>query len=413
MSSLAKQKSKRKVRPTFLSLTRQPSSPSRRSLVQVGRKRGKSTGRSRGRSSSRMGGNRVSAPRETVVLNYTKTYSLVHAATSGCMSYYINPNSAFQIDAFTTSTTPGFNAFASRYASYRVKSYHGTIQFANSTIQISTSRFVPLTTNVCHSNTNLGITPATGGAIVDIQAFTSLARNTEKTLSSPGGPCSVHRFKRTIASVTGESTNQPGYKALVNAAPTLLTYLVFGCSWDPINIPAGDIVSCEVTVRVNQVVEFLDYIDTLTSLEGPKTCAACEFLKGREYVPCICETKGECALCGWTRPCTEEYPLPSCPREVFVMDLEPPSESRLQRSSSHKDLYSRSIDESVAQFTPKHFARSKSCKVIVRQANPSELEVRMSTARTNSLQNLGHDQQIAAVETYLTTLKTRSKEPSV
>jgi len=103
-----------------------------------------------------------------------------------------------------------------------------------------------------------------------------------------------------------------------------------------------------VAVNIDVTVEFSDYIDTLTSFDGPRTCAACEMLKDREYVPCICGTSGDCGNCGWGRPCSEEFPLPNCPRERFTMRLEPPKV--LLRSKSLGDVLkkNRSEPESTA-----------------------------------------------------------------
>lgn len=342
----------RKQRRATLQRSKTPKLLPRSSVTAV--KRGKSS-----RKGGKGGGYSASRPHETIPLTYTKTYTLTHASGGGSSAYYIQTNNT-QLDVFTSSTTPGLQSYQIRYASYRVKSYHGTVQFANSTIQVSTSRFAPLTGIVCHSNTTLGITPTTGGVLLDLTPYSCLAKNQEKTIGAPGSPNTVISFKRAISSVTGESWMQTSNKALVGASPASPTYLAIGIAWDPTGLPVGDVVSCEVTVRITQVIEFLDYVDTLTSFEGLKICAACEFLKNREYVPCVCGTRGVCVNCGSSRPCSEEYPVSTCPREKLYMDVRPPTIEFLLKSKSAKDLFRRDSD--------------------------NELESRLSLAKDNSKQ---------------------------
>jgi len=347
----------RKQRRSTLQRSKTPKSIPRPVVTSV--QRGKKAFRGR-----RGGGYSASRPMEKASLTYTATYHLTSASSTGFRAYYILTNGS-QVDPFISSSTPGLSSYFARYASYRIRSYHGTVQFANSTLQnLSTpSRYVPLTGMVCHSNTTLGITPTTGGAAINLIPYSSLAKNQEKTIGAPSSPNTIIPFRRTILSVTGENVMQSSYKALGGAIPASPTYLAFGINWDPTGLPIVpplDVIDCEVTVRLTQDFEFLDYVDTLTSFEGLKMCAACQFLQEREYVPCICSTRGACINCGSTRPCSEEFPLPTCPREKLYMDVRAPTVEYLLRSKSAKDLFRRDSD--------------------------NELEARLSLAKDNSKQ---------------------------
>jgi len=266
----------------------------------------------------------TSPPKTTVWMGYKQTLQLTSTLATGHRAYYLESNHAFQVDPFATSTTPGFASYAARYASYRVRAYKGSISFENNSIA-STLGFSSGSTFVCHANTNLGVT--SGGSNTAIQSFAALGRNSMVPLPAVGGPAAVHRFNRSVSSVTGESVSKDAYKSLVNGAPADLTYLVFGFEM-PATGFTGNIPQCAVSVNLEILVDFLDFIDTLTSFVQNPKCAACAYAEGAEYTPCRCGTRSACLLCGWTRPCSELHPVATCPISHTKALLTPPSSER-------------------------------------------------------------------------------------
>jgi len=247
--------------------------------------------------------------------------------------YPIYSNGAFAPDPSspaTYTTTPGFSVPALQYAAYRVIRYKGKIAFLNLTA-------TPADTVVCHTNSNLGAN--NGGSVpVDILQFAANRPtiNTVRPIQASGtGPCrAVHTFRHSVSKIAGESTMQPGYKALTNTVPAILTYIVFG--W---NAAANVVNGMEVSVELEMEVEFLDYIDTLTSFASEDArlaslgkpeiskCAGCKAVEQLEMLPCPdvnCSIVDTCTNCGFARRCSENCQSPRCPFRADTVKLIPP-----------------------------------------------------------------------------------------
>jgi len=263
-------------------------------------------------------------PRTSVWMNYRQTIPIATTLASGFAAYYLESNHLFQMDPSVSSTTPGFSSYAGRYATYRVRAYKGSVSFENSSFG-STLGVSSGSSYVCHSNTNLGV--SSGGSHTSLEAFSCLAKNSIRPLAAVGGPPSVHVFNRSIRSIVGENVMKDSYKSLVNGAPSSLTYLVFGFKM-PSTTFTGNLPSCTATITMMVLVDFLDYIDTLTSFEQIQKCAACAALSEKSYVPCRCGTRGECRLCHWECPCSEDHRLHSCPLVRVKAELRPPLQRR-------------------------------------------------------------------------------------
>jgi len=278
--------------------------------------------------------------RKKVWLKYVSQQSLGGGAHVG-FAYPIYSNAAFAVDPSAPAgytTTPGFSVPATQYAAYRVLRYRGKISFENTTA-------IPAQTIVCHSNTALGA-PNGGGTAVDLLQFAANRPkvNTIKPIQgSGGGPNRVeHRFNHSVAFIAGETVNQPGYKSLTNTVPSILTYIVFGY------VSAANLATMQMGVELEMLVEFLDYIDTLTSFqsEGERLaklgtteilkCAGCKAVEEIELLPCPdpnCCIVDLCSNCGFSRRCSMNCQSPRCPFRADTVRLIPPL---VRKASSSK-----------------------------------------------------------------------------
>lgn len=306
-----------------------------------GNKKQKRRKGSRGPRTSRVS-KTLTPARSVVWLKYVSTQTLGLANHS--FGYPIYTNGAFAVDPSSPSgftTTPGFSVRAAQYAAYRVRRYKGSVTFENTTA-------TPAETVVCHTNSNLGTSNGGSGTIDLLQFAANRPQiNTIRPIqSSAGGPNkAVHRFRHTIASIAGESIMQPGYKSLTNTVPTNLTYLVFG--W----VGTSNVTSMSVSVELMMEVEFLDYIDTLTSFASEKDrllalgkpevsmCAGCKAVQQIEFAPCPdpkCVCEDSCTNCGFSRRCSANCQSPRCPYKLETIVLRSPmvktdSRSRIQQ----------------------------------------------------------------------------------
>jgi len=251
----------------------------------------------------------VQSARSFVKLCFVSNYTCAATAGAGFkgLSFAISPNSAFVPDILTqgpNSTTPGFSTMSIKYASYIVHGYETEIGFSNQTTA------VPTVACVCHSNTALGVSGAAGVDIA-IQSFAALRSDVNFMKEIGGGAgdsnCTYKKFM-SIERVTGESSKLPGYKSVSSGSPSLLTYLVFGTQ----NITTTTATNVSVMVKLTMWVEFLDYIDTLTSFVdrtnlgdfSPLMCAGCTYLSQLpDYEPCPCGCLISCSTCKYTIPC--------------------------------------------------------------------------------------------------------------
>jgi len=281
------------------------------------------------------------------------------ATTTLCRAYMIESNAAFAVDPAAPTgwtTTPGFSVLATNYASYRVLRYKGTISFENISGTGNGSSVV------CHSNSALGVA-AGGSNSVDLAQFAANRPtfNTIKPIAagSLGGAAIkvVHSFDHTIPSITGESINQPGYKSATNTIPSILTYIVFGVV---VQVTQTNL-QYDCQVKLKMLVEFSDYIDTLTSFETsqptpqserdrllslgepPKfqPCAGCKYVTSLEQGPCPdpdCKIVDMCSNCGCKRRCSLFCQSSRCPWRADTIKLLLPE---LSRKNSSKVLESR------------------------------------------------------------------------
>jgi len=309
-----------------------------------GKRRGKKDGRARGKRLGGMGAV-LTPPKRVVELEYIQIQVLGATAHTG-FGYPLQTNGAFAVDPSAPTgyaTTPSFSVPATQYAAYRVRSYSGSVTFTNLTA-------VAADTIVCHSNTALGT--ASGGTVTNLLQFKANrpSINTVKAIAPLGSGANkvTHRFKHTIASIVGESIMQPGYKSLTNTVPSILSYLVFG--WiATANTTAG----MEVSVVLRMKVEFLDYIDTLTSFASEELrlkslgdplqrpmCAGCRAVSELEFAPCPdekCSCVDMCTNCGYKRRCSLNAQSPKCPWKADTICLLPPE---MTKQLSKKSLAS-------------------------------------------------------------------------
>jgi hypothetical protein len=283
------------------------------------------------------------------------------------IAYPIVSNNAYAVDSSAPApftTTPGFSIGSIAYSSYRVHSYRGKIVFSAESASAANS--YPITTTVCHSNSALGA--SSGGTTgIDVLQFAAL-RPGFNTIKQVGGGLSgpstcTHSFSHTISSITGESTMQPGYKSATNAGPSISSYIVFGVESQGVGGQAVTIVLVELTMKV----EFLDYIDTLTSLflDGVAgqplkiRCGGCANLATMEFNRCTCGQEDVCTTCRCYLPCCDARPSVRCTRVKILV----PVRSPLDRQSSNKAL------------KPKVFFKVFGCKEPIPQMLKSSAEV--------------------------------------
>lgn len=298
---------------------------------KVGAKKKKGRKNKRKGRTSMKGSSMLTPARSVVWLKYVSTQSLgggVHTS----YGYPLVSNGAFAVDPSAPAgytTTPGFSVRAAQYASYRVRGYKGRIIFENTTA-------VPADTFVCHTNTTLGAASGGSAGINGLQFAANRPQiNTIVPIqSSAGGPNkAVHRFKHSIASIAGESIMQPGYKCLTNTVPALPTYIVFGYQ------AAANLALMTITVDLMMEVEFLDYIDTLTSFSSEEDrlaslgkpqiskCAGCKAVEQIEFASCPdpqCVIEDTCTNCGYSRRCSANCQSSRCPYKEDTVVLRPP-----------------------------------------------------------------------------------------
>jgi len=289
----------------------------------------------RGRTLRSKVGSTLTPPNRTVWLEYVSELALSTGVTKQSFGYPIYTNGAFAVDPNAPSgftTTPGFSVLATNYAAYRVKAYKGSITFSN-TFAASGS------TVVCHSNSALGA--ANGGTSpLDIIQFAANRPtiNTIRPIAATGNGASqvTHTFSHTIPKIAGESVMQPGYKSLTNTVPSILTYIVFG--WYLSTSVSS--FTMTVNVRLRMLVEFLDYIDTLTSFQTEEErlkslgtpaafqpCAGCRQYQTLEAIPCPdpeCHCIDKCTNCGSSRKCIAAAQSTSCPWRAELAIVTPP-----------------------------------------------------------------------------------------
>jgi hypothetical protein len=285
--------------------------------------------------------------------------NLTMSATKS-FAYPIYSNGVFAVDPAAPTgytTTPGFSVLAANYAAYRVRRYKGAITFSGLNGSSTPNSLASIQTCVCHTNSALGASSG-GTAGIDILQFKANRPqlNTAKVLqpidSGKGsiGSKVTHTFNHSIEYIAGESVMQPGYKSATNTIPSIPTYIVFG-------MQSAQTVSdvCSVEVKLAMLVEFLDYIDTLTSYEGEKTplseekrleslgqpiqslpCAGCKYLHSLEYLPCPdpeCSVVDTCTNCGYDHKCTANFQSPRCPYRADTVPLGVP---KLKKQASKK-----------------------------------------------------------------------------
>jgi len=313
-----------------------------------GRRRQKNGGSLRSKTTTLTPANR------TVRLRYVLMVQLPTAVGGVGRAYPLWTNGAFAVDQSAPSgftTTPGFSVLATNYAAYRVRKYRSKVTFSSLTVAS-----IAVDTCVCHTNSLLG-TSAGGTNSINIVQFAANRPeiNTVKQLmpgtTSQPSKC-VHVSSHTISSIAGESIMQPGYKSLTNTIPSIPTYIVFG--WQaPSTVASG---TCSVEVELDMWVEFLDYIDTLTSFTTPdgspmseserlsklgtpaeiQPCAGCKFVKSLEFAPCpdpACTIVDGCTNCGFKRRCSANCQSVRCPYRADTIQLSPPLLTRISSKS--------------------------------------------------------------------------------
>jgi hypothetical protein len=317
--------------------------PSQKSVQRASPKASSLVSRKGPTRSSRGSNSTVQPSRRTYDLKYVSSLKLSSGATGDySIAYPIVSNNAFAVDSAAPSpftTTPGFSIGSIAYSSYRVHSYRGKIVFSSDSASAGSS--LPVVTTVCHSNSALGAS-AGGTTGIDVLQFAALRPgfNTIKQMSGGlGGPSTcTHSFSHSISSITGESTMQPGYKAATNAGPSISSYIVFGVESQAVGVTTITAVLVELTMRV----EFLDYIDTLTSLfldgiAGQSLkfrCGGCAQLATMEFNRCTCGQEDVCTTCRCYLPCCDARPSVRCTRVKVLV----PVRSPLDRQGSNKSL---------------------------------------------------------------------------
>jgi len=291
----------------------------------------------RGRSLRSKVGTTLTPPRKSVWLEYVSEISVGVGGSHQTYAYPLYTNGAYAPDSSSPSgftTTPGFSVPATQYAAYRVRRYKGSVSFANTFAAVGD-------TIVCHSNSNLG--SSSGGAVTaNILQFAANRPNvnTIKPIQATGNGASqvTHRFDHSIPFITGESINQAQYKSATNTVPSSLTYLVWG--WE-LSAPATSF-TMSVSVKLKMLVEFLDYIDTLTSFDvseqerlsklgTPKAftpCAGCASYELLENIPCPdpeCTIVDKCTNCGALRRCIMGAQSQRCPYRAETAKVTPPT----------------------------------------------------------------------------------------
>jgi len=303
-------------------------------IAQLSRRQGKRAKRKRQpRSSKRKGrggglGTSPQPSRKVVRLTFVTRVGLATGGASDFFAYPLLTNGAFapdQAGAPPYSMTPGFSSLSALYSKYRVTKYHYKVMFSNES-NLDNQVFV------CNSNSALGAA-AGGSTAIDLTQYVALRKGFNKTkalASSSGGPAVVTiSGAHTIKSVYGDSPfTDPGFKAATNAVPTIQTFLVLGLA------APGANATVLADVQIDMEVEFLDYIDTITSLgedSQPRCfssspvnflCAACDRLKNPwpgdhdddPWESCVCGKKFECKNCHSILPCGNWYRVPDCTR---------------------------------------------------------------------------------------------------
>jgi len=278
--------------------------------------------------------------RQTVTLEFPSQFQLTASTTHNSWAYPLYTNAAYAPDPEAPSgysATPQFSVWAARYASYRVKKYYGEVSFSS---QLAAGDSCD--TVVLHSNTKLAATG--GGTLANVVLFaaTRPGLNTVKPIGQAANNDSLvkHHFSHNISSITGESIMQPGYAAITSTIPSILTNLTFAIS-KPTNFAGNGTVNCNL--KLFMVIEFFDYIDTLTSLwNTPEdkeflrpNCGGCWAASQVESDPCVCGTVDKCTNCFYTRKCQNTCRSSRCPVVKQLNQIYPPV---LQRSKSSKQV---------------------------------------------------------------------------
>jgi hypothetical protein len=171
--------------------------------------------------------------------------------------------------------------------------------------------------------------------------------NTVKPIQATGGgECKVtHHFSHSIPFITGETINQPGYKCLTNTVPSIPTYIVFGWTSNSTNVTNGMVIA----IKIKFLVEYLDYIDTLTSYTGEEDrlrqlgapqqvpCGGCRAVQDLEFLPCpdpSCSIVDYCTNCGFKRRCSLNCQSSRCPFKQDTIQIFPPVVTRTTSKDS-------------------------------------------------------------------------------
>jgi len=186
-----------------------------------------------------------------VTLSYVAQESLSSASTSAA-ARYIKTNDAWDVDpAFLSTSTIGFTEYSAFYNYYRVIGYTYTLEVIN------TNTF-PVIFTVGNCNTNLGLS---SGNNTTIDLFPSSGNQlfTQRVLaqSAAGGCKSNFSGSHTICQVVGSSApeTEDNFRALTNASPLDLTYLVYGATgFASTNLAAF----IDVVIRFHLKIRFYD-----------------------------------------------------------------------------------------------------------------------------------------------------------
>lgn len=271
-------------------------------------------------------GRSIQPSSSTVELTFVGRQTMT--TTTGFWAYPIRTNAAFAPDAngsATYQTTPGFASQAALYSMYRVTKYKYRVQYGSITQNQVFQVFA------CNSNSALGATA--GGSSVDLTQYTALRSGFNKSLMLTGGTSGYSIVtmggEHKVSSVYGDSPfTDPGFKSATNTVPSILTYLVFGFACTNANS------EIDLEFELKMKVEFLDYIDTLTSLgeDGRPLCfsrarkeflcAACTRLEqpwGGDHVNqpwqrCVCGKVSICRNCDTEIPCGNWFRCETCSR---------------------------------------------------------------------------------------------------
>jgi len=291
-------------------------------LVTATVKRSKNRGARRGGSMGRP----IQPSSTTVELTFIGRQTMT--TTTGFWGYPLRTNAAFAPDAngsATYQTTPGFASQAALFSMYRVTKYKFRAQYGAITQNQVFQVFA------LNSNSALGT--SAGGSSVDLTQYTALRPgfNKQKMLTGGNSGYSVVTLSgaHKVSSVYGDSPfTDPGFKSATNTVPSILTYLVLGFACTVANS------EIDVEFEIKMKVEFLDYIDTLTSLgmDGRPLCfsrarkeflcAACTRLEqpwegdhlNQPWQRCVCGKTSICRNCDTEIPCGNWFRCENCSR---------------------------------------------------------------------------------------------------